>query len=115
MKIAFTAKGQNMNSQIDPRFGRAKFIIVYDEDTKGEELHDMSEIADVAHGAGPLMSQKVMEMGVDIVITGNGPGGNASRIMERSNIKIFTGAATGTLQNALENYKKGALTEFKFS
>ncbi len=34
MKIAFTAKGRDWDSMIDPRFGRTDYIVVYDEDSK---------------------------------------------------------------------------------
>ena len=32
MKIAFTSKGTNWDSMIDPRFGRTEFLLVYDEE-----------------------------------------------------------------------------------
>jgi len=33
MKIAITSQGQDLNSPVDPRFGRAKTLIVVDIDT----------------------------------------------------------------------------------
>ena len=38
MKIAFTAKGTDWDSMIDPRFGRTEFILIYD-DEKDEFTH----------------------------------------------------------------------------
>lgn len=32
MKIAFTSKGTQWESEMDPRFGRASFFILYDEE-----------------------------------------------------------------------------------
>ena len=38
MKIAFTAKGTDWDAEIDPRFGRTQYIIIYDDEKKGELL-----------------------------------------------------------------------------
>ena len=33
MKIAVTSKGKTMDSEVDPRFGRAAYILVVDSET----------------------------------------------------------------------------------
>jgi len=33
MKIGITAKGDNLDSEVDPRFGRCKYFIIVDPDT----------------------------------------------------------------------------------
>ena len=81
MKIAFTSKGTNWDSMIDPRFGRTEFILIYDEE-KDELTHfDNREIENEAHGAGPKTAQKLFELHPDVLITGNGPGGNAAAVL----------------------------------
>ncbi|GAH54328.1 unnamed protein product, partial [marine sediment metagenome] len=32
MKIAFTTKGTEWDSMMDPRFGRTEFLLIYDEE-----------------------------------------------------------------------------------
>jgi predicted Fe-Mo cluster-binding NifX family protein len=44
MKIAITSLGQDLNSQIDPRFGRAAYILIVDTVHNGVEAIDNSEI-----------------------------------------------------------------------
>ena len=78
MKIAFTSKGIEWESMMDPRFGRAEFLLLFD-DENNEFLHyDNGEIAEVDHGAGPQTAQNLFDFHPDVLITGNGPGGNAS-------------------------------------
>ena len=109
MRIAFTAKGTSWESMIDERFGRAQFIIVFDE-TSGEfEVVDNSEVGNVAHGAGPQTAKKLIDMTPDVLITGNGPGGNANAVLQQRNITVFIGAGSMTIKQAYESYKENSL------
>ncbi|MCD6113615.1 MAG: NifB/NifX family molybdenum-iron cluster-binding protein [Bacteroidales bacterium] len=112
MKIAFTTKGEKWESMIDPRFGRTEFILIYEEEKDAFISFDNRDIEQEAHGAGPKTSQVIYDLKPDVLITGNGPGGNAASILERMNIKIFTGAGNMTVKEAYEAYKKGTLKEF---
>ena len=112
MKIVFTAKDTNWESAIDPRFGRTDYFFVYNEESSEVSTVDNRAIAATAHGAGPQTAQKLFELKPDILITGNGPGGNAARVLAQGNIKIYTGAGDMTVKDAYEAYKKGELKEF---
>lgn len=109
MKIAFTSKGTQWDSQIDSRFGRAAYLLIYD-DAKDELTHfDNHDAANDAHGVGPKTSQKLFELNPDILITGNGPGGNAATILQKTGIKIFIGAGEKTVKEAFDAYKSNSL------
>jgi len=109
MKIAFTTKGTSWDSDMDPRFGRTDYFVIYDED-KDEKVHiDNRDSANDAHGAGPKTAQRLFEFSPDILITGNGPGGNAATVLEKAGIKIFIGTGEMTAIEAYEAYKNGAL------
>ncbi len=112
MKIAFTAKGTTWDAAMDPRFGRTEYILVYDTETNELMSYDNRAIANEAHGAGPQTAQKLFEMNPDILITGNGPGGNAAAVLEKSGLKIYIGAGEMTVKEAYEAYKNGNLKEF---
>lgn len=112
MKIAFTTKGENWNSQIDPRFGRTEFILIYDDQTKELLSVDNREIQNEAHGAGPKTSQKIFNLAPDVLITGNGPGENAATVLEKANIKIFIGAGDMTVKEAFDAYNENNLQVF---
>jgi len=112
MKIAFTAKGTDWKAEIDPRFGRTDYIVIYDDMTKELTSIDNRPVGDVAHGAGPQTAQKLFDLGPDILITGNGPGGNAATVLQKTHLKIFIGAGTMTVEAAYDAYKKGTLAAF---
>ena len=109
MKIAFTTKGTEWDSQMDPRFGRTEYILVYDEETDQLNSFDNSDIANEAHGAGPKTAQKLFEFNPDVLITGNGPGGNAASILDKTGVKISLGAGDMTVKEAYTAFKDGKL------
>jgi predicted Fe-Mo cluster-binding NifX family protein len=112
MRTAFTSKGTEWDSMMDPRFGRSEFILVYDEES-GELIHfDNRDIDDVSHGAGPRTAQKLFELKVDVLITGNGPGGNAASVLEKAGVEVFTGAGNMTVREAMSAYQKNTLNPF---
>jgi predicted Fe-Mo cluster-binding NifX family protein len=109
MKIAFTTKGTTWDSAMDPRFGRTEYFLIYDEE-KDELLHyDNRDSANDAHGAGPKTAQKLFDFSPDILITGNGPGGNAATVLEKTGIKILVGAGDMTAKEAYKAYQNGEL------
>ncbi|NQU27501.1 MAG: dinitrogenase iron-molybdenum cofactor biosynthesis protein [Candidatus Marinimicrobia bacterium] len=115
MKIAFTTKGTGWETMMDPRFGRTEYILVYDEENESFNDFDNRDTTNEAHGAGPRTAQKLFELNPDILITGNGPGGNAARVLEQAGIEIFTGAREMTVKQAFEAYKAAKLEQFNNS
>ncbi len=94
---------------MDPRFGRTEYFLIYDEE-KDELTHfDNRDSANDAHGAGPKTAQKLFEFKPDVLITGNGPGGNAGTVLEKAGIKIFVGAGEMTVKEAFGAYKENKL------
>jgi len=112
MKIAFTTKGTDWESKMDPRFGRAEYLLVFDEETEEFTHYDNREIENQAHGAGPQTAQKLFELKPDVLITGNGPGGNAATILEKMGLKIYIYKGAITIKKAFEDYKNNNLKEF---
>lgn len=111
MKIAFTSTGEGWDAKIDPRFGRAEYILVYDEDTDSLQCTDNREIKQVEHGAGPKTAQLIFELAPDIVITGNGPGGNAASILSQMKVKIYVGAGGMNIREAYAAFQNKELKE----
>ncbi len=109
MKIAFTSEGKTWESKIDPRFGRAEYIVIYDEEPDNLFVMDNTEVTNKAHGAGTSTAQKVFELKPDVLITGNGPGENAAIILKKLNLKMFVNAHNFTLKEAYEKYKNNIL------
>ncbi len=109
MKIAFTTKGTDWDSPMDPRFGRTSYFFVFDEETDTVQTFDNRDVEHEAHGAGPRTAQKLMELGADVLITGNGPGGNAAAVLQSTGIEVLVGAGEMTVKEALAAYREGVL------
>ena len=110
MKVAITANGQEMESSVDLRFGRAKYFILVDTETGEHEVTDNSQNLNAAQGAGIQAGQNVVNMGAEAVITGN-VGPKAYRVLEAANIKIFLCGDNTTVTEAVERLKAGELQE----
>jgi len=109
MKVAVTSQGQELSSEIDPRFGRAKWLIVVDTETGKYEAHDNTVNLNAAQGAGIQTGQNIANLDVDAVITGN-VGPNAFRTLSAANVKIFL-ADKQTVRQAIDSFKAGKLKE----
>lgn len=112
MKIAFTSKGKNLDALVDARFGRCEYILVLDDETNEIEIIENSDASQEAHGAGPKTAQKLFNSNINVLITGNGPGGNAATILEKIDLEIFIGAADRTIKDALNAYHDNSLQRF---
>lgn len=109
MKIALTAQGKELSSEIDVRFGRAKWIIVIDSETDDFQAHDNVVNLNAVQGAGIQTGQNIANLGADAVITGN-VGPNAFKTLNAAGVKIFL-AEKQTVQDAIDSLKAGKLKE----
>jgi len=104
MKIAITATGDNLEAQVDSRFGRCDSFLIVDLETLDFETVDNPH-ATAGGGAGIQAAQLMAEKQVDAVLTGNcGP--NAFRVFAQAGIDIYIGAS-GQIKDAIETFKAG--------
>ena len=108
MKLCITSTGTSLDSNVDPRFGRCPYFIMYDTDSDTfESIENASREA--MGGAGIQAGQLIASKNAGAVITGNfGP--NAFRVLQAAKIKMYSGIS-GTVREAIEKYKNGQLTE----
>jgi len=108
MKIVVTASGPDLDSPVDPRFGRCQYFVFVDPDTLQFEAIGNENVM-AGGGAGIQSAQFVANKGAEAVITGN-VGPNASTTLGAAGMKIFLGA-TGTVREAVQMFKSGQLQE----
>ncbi len=108
MKVAVTAQGRDLASEIDLRFGRAKYLLVVDTETNEFEVCDNTVNLNAAQGAGVQTGMNIANLDVDAVITGN-VGPNAFRTLNAADVKIFL-AKKCSVQEAIDKMKSGELT-----
>jgi len=106
MKICISSTTNNLEAQLDPRFGRCLYLIIVDSETMHfEAIPNMA--AGATGGAGIQAAQTIADKGVRVVITGN-VGPKAFGALSAAGIEILTGAY-GTAREVVEKFKKGEL------
>ena len=104
MKVAISATGPSLDSEVDPRFGRCQYLIVADTDTMEFNGTENSNIM-AGGGAGISTAQTVASLGAQVVLTGNcGP--NAYQTLSAAGIQVITGIS-GSVKDAIEGFKAG--------
>ncbi|MBN2142991.1 MAG: NifB/NifX family molybdenum-iron cluster-binding protein [Candidatus Aureabacteria bacterium] len=109
MKICVTSEGDNLESMVDPRFGRCRYFIIIDTESKEFEAVQNANI-DSMGGVGVQSGQFMSSKQVKAVITGN-VGPNAFNTLQAAEIEVVTGAS-GIVKDVIEKYKMG---EYKTS
>ena len=107
MKIVVASQGTDMDSPIDPRFGRAKYFIVVDTETGEFSASDNAQNLNAVQGAGIQAGQNVVELGAEALICGN-VGPKAFTVLNAGKVKVYIGAS-GTVADAVEQFKADKL------
>lgn len=108
--IAVTARSEQLNGQMDGRFGRCKRFILYDKDTGEFETYD-NPARGASSGAGVNAAQFLVEWNVETLLTGN-VGPKAMRTLQAAGIQVYADVS-GTVEKAIEDYKSGRLKPAK--
>lgn len=108
MKIAVSSTGKEINSMLDPRFGRCNYFVIYDtDDEKIKFIENKGQTS--GGGAGIAAAQQIIDEQVNVAVTGNlGP--NAFDIIKKSDIKVYN-CGNIKVKAAIELFKEGKLEE----
>jgi len=105
VKIAVSANGPDLQAQVDPRFGRAPYILLIDADKGEVEALSNAPNLQAAQGAGVQTAALVARHQPAAVLTGNcGP--KAFQILEAAGIQVIVGVA-GSVKEAVAAYQAG--------
>ncbi len=103
MKIAITSTGENIDSMIDPRFGRCAFFAIHDTEKNRTEFI-VNPAKNSLEGAGPAAVQFVAGYTVDIIVSGEF-GMKIKPILESFPIEMITNKkATSKIADIIELY-----------
>jgi len=108
MRLAVSAKGDTISSDVDQRFGRCKFFLVYDTETGETEVHSNEVNLNAEQGAGIQSASNAAKFGVEVVLTGH-VGPNSFRTLSVAGIRVYTGL-NGTVEQAIKQFTAGELT-----
>ncbi len=108
MKVVISAAAENIDAEIDPRFGRGAYLIVVDTDTLDWQSFINPGVG-ASGGAGIKTAQFVAEKKADAVISGDfGP--NAYDALLAANIQMYVFGKQDTKVRAVINdFKAGKL------
>jgi len=102
-KICVSAKGPNLDADIDPNFGRASYFLIVDPKTL--EFEAMANPhSQAGHGAGIQSAQLIAGREVSTVLTGQ-VGPNAQRVLESAGIRVIS-AEKCTVREALSSLRR---------
>ena len=109
MKIAFTTSGNELDSPLDTRFGRAPKFLIYDLDSDTFEVLDNQQNLNAAQGSGIQSAETVARSGAECLVTGHcGP--KAFRVLSAAKVRIYNTQAA-TVAEGLELFRQGKLSE----
>lgn len=101
-KICIPAQGKDLDAEVDPSFGRARYLLIIDPQTMDWESVENPNVQ-ASQGAGIQTAQLISRQDVGVVLTGScGP--KAQEVLHSSGIKIITGAQ-GKVRDVLAKYK----------
>ena len=110
MKICITSNGPNLDSFVDPRFGRCLYFVFVDDKDKKKIDAVPNAGVNAMRGAGIQAAQTVVNQGAEAVITGNiGP--NAFGVLSASGVRIFQAMPGVKVADALAAFEQGQLPE----
>jgi len=108
MKIAITSQGEDLDSMMDERFGRAKGFIIFDDDNSEFTYIDNKQNLNALQGAGIQSGKTIINSGVKVLLTGN-VGPKAFDVLSSADIEVYNCPA-GTINDAIQRYKEGNLS-----
>jgi len=109
MKVAISARGNDIDSFVDPRFGRARWFVIADSDNDEWRVHDNAENVGAGHGAGIQAASTVVRLGASAVVTGD-VGPNAYRVLSEAGVPVYS-SGEATVREALAALRRGDLRE----
>ena len=110
MKILVTASSEDLKGQVDPRFGRAPYYVIFDSENPDAVRIIPNPNAASPSGAGIAAAQYVASQGVNIVVSGAfGP--NASSVLASAGIRMVSAPAGVSVIEAFEMAVQGKLTQ----
>jgi len=93
---------------MDPRFGRAPYILIVDTLNHGLEVLDNSENVNAFKGAGIEAAVMINDRGAKVLLTGYcGP--NAFKTLNAAGVKVANDV-TGTVRDAVIAYRAGKVS-----
>jgi predicted Fe-Mo cluster-binding NifX family protein len=105
MRVVVPSRGEDLEAELDSRFGRASKFMIVDTDTMSFQVVQNTQHLDLPQGAGIQAAQNIIQHNPDVVLTGNcGP--KAFKVFQAAGVKVVVGV-TGKISDAIRGYLEG--------
>ena len=111
MRVVISATDDNLDSQVDRRFGRCPWFLFVDTESLEYEAA-RNESADASSGAGTACAQFVLEKGINALISGQA-GPNAYEVLKQAGVKIFMAPKDCSVREAIDKYRNNELLQME--
>ena len=101
MTILIPTAKNDLSGEIDLRFARAPYFIIYDTEKKTTEIKE-NPYKDGARAVGTMVAQYIINEGIKVVVAKD-MGPNAKMILTEANIEIKK--ISGSVKEALSQFK----------
>jgi predicted Fe-Mo cluster-binding NifX family protein len=109
VRLAVTSTGPGLDSPMDPRFGRARYLLFVEDTDRTVFPVDNEAGVNAAHGAGIQAAQNLIDHSARVLITGHcGP--KAYQVLATAGIDVYL-ASGGTAEEAVRRYEAGELLQ----
>jgi predicted Fe-Mo cluster-binding NifX family protein len=108
MRVAVSSQGNDIDSLVDPRFGRARWFIIVETEGGECRAQDNSANVEASGGAGVAAGTTVVSQGVEAVITGN-VGPNAHKVLAAASVPIYQIGNGISVRDAIGAFERGEL------
>jgi predicted Fe-Mo cluster-binding NifX family protein len=105
MRVAISTQGNDLNAEVDPRFGRARNFILVETTTMKHQVIENDQSLQLPQGAGIQAAQNLLSHNPEVVLTGNcGP--KAFRVLQAAKVNVVVGVK-GKISDALRDFMEG--------
>lgn len=106
-RVAVSSQGQNLQSRVDPRFGRAAYFLVVDDQDMSFTVLDNTRARDLGSGAGIQAAELVSRAGAEVVLSGV-VGPKAYQALQTAGVAVVQDAG-GSVEEAVKAYRQDGL------
>lgn len=108
MKLIISAQNPSLESQVDSRFGRSTWLVLFDTETNDWTAFQNPGL-NQSGGAGVAAAQFVVDQKADVVLSGDfGPNASRAFLVANVGMRRFTDSIT-TVQEAIDQFKTDKL------
>jgi len=107
MTVAITARGRDLDAELDAGFGRAPFFVVVDSESERFSVHDNRRNIDLVGRAGVSAAGDIVRLGVNALITER-VGPRTFAVLKAGRVDVYVGAS-GHVADAWGQFRRGEL------